>query len=211
MEEIILQQRTPEWADLRRGLFTASEIHKLAGKKQDTETALTYIKSKSAESICDQFPPSVTSKEMQHGIDFEPYARELYGQLFNEQILTHGFKFWPLNELAGCSPDGLIAGRNKGIEIKCPYSPEKHFENLLMFSGQDLKSEKPEYYWQIQFSMICFEYDVWDYVSYSPFFKPEYQLISIEIKRNTEDCKFIIERVLWAIEKKNEFLQKIKL
>ena len=46
-----MEQRTKEWLEARKGVFTASNIWKLLGKSLNTETAKTYIREKAMEIL----------------------------------------------------------------------------------------------------------------------------------------------------------------
>ena len=48
---MLVEQRSQEWFDMRRGKITSSEIHKIMGGKGDSlsETAKTYLLEKACE------------------------------------------------------------------------------------------------------------------------------------------------------------------
>ena len=49
-----MEQRSDEWYEIRRGKFTASEIHKLMGVKGLGKTGLTYIDDVVADMLSDE-------------------------------------------------------------------------------------------------------------------------------------------------------------
>lgn len=211
-----MEQRSEQWHELRRGLFTASEVHKLMGKKFGenlsdwTDTAQTYILAKVAEYFTNQ-RHEIHSKEMQWGIDNEPIAKAQYELTFKCEILDEGFVFLKENNQCGCSPDGIIKGEKRGIEIKCPYTIENHIKNLLIKSNVDFKTEFPQYYWQVQMSLLVYDFQKWDYVSFHPFFEPNTRLNCIEILRNDIDCSDLLNRLNLAVKIKNNIIDSLML
>lgn len=221
METEQVKQRTEDWLKLRRGKFTASEIYKLIGTGKNpskfgnnlsdwAETAQTYIKSKVAEYFSEQ-SQDVTSVEMRWGIEQEPVARAYYEGVFVEEIEEIGFILWPENNLCGCSPDGLVKGKDRGIEIKCPYNLEPHLEALLIRSNDEFKAMKPMYYWQVMSSMLFTGYNVWDFVSYHPYFNKDKRITSIEIVSDESAFLILKERLLSAIHVRNELIKQVNL
>jgi len=213
----LYEQRSSEWFDVRRGKFTASEIHKLMGKSAGEnlsgwpQTAQAYILNKCAQSISIQ-DQEIKSKEMTWGTELEPFAKAAYERVFKEKIKNIAWVPIPgLENEAGFSPDGYVENKLKGLEIKCPYSLSSHMESFLIFDQSDLKKQKPEYYWQIQFSLMGSGFKSWDFCSYHPYFDTRYQIISIEILRNEEDIRLLTDRLCLAIATKRNILKSIEL
>ena len=196
--------------EIRAGNFTASEIYKLMGKTINTETAQTYIRKKVAESY-DVFEEEVSTAAIRHGNDMEPEAIRYYEQAFNEKIKKVPFKLAEWCDQAGASPDGLIEGKNKGIEIKSPFMPHNHVKYLQIKSAEDLKSECPEYYYQVQMNIAVFNADSWDFVSFHPSFPGILRMVCIEILPNTSDIALIKARIKEAVKIKNDVLRQINL
>lgn len=211
-------QRTYEWHEKRRGLFTASSIHKLMGAKGLGQTGETYIFEKVTEALGVDLN-EVTTIAMQYGIDMEPQAKAYYEQSFNCQITESGFVVADWCNEAGCSPDGIIESKNKLIEIKCPYNPVHHTQNLLIKSADDLKKLRPEYYWQVQMQMAVMNFDRCDFVSYCPAFISQIngklsginRMIAIEIHANEQDIILLKSRISEAVELKHKLLKQINL
>ena len=63
--------------------------------------------------------PQFVSKEMQWGIDQEPFARAAYELQRDVLVETCGFIVHPGVDRFGASPDGLV-GDHGLIQIKCP-------------------------------------------------------------------------------------------
>ena len=210
-----VKQRSQDWHELRRGKFTSSEIHKLmcskfgAELKDWSQTAQNYILEKVAETFSDQSQP-ITSKEIAWGIEHEPIGLAHYEAVFSETIQEIGFVLWPKNTACGCSPDGNVEGKLKGIELKCPYTLRSHIENLMIRTNAELKQRKPANYWQVMSSMMFCNYDAWDFVSFHPFFKPEQRICAVEILRNDKEFAYLAERLNAAVKLRDKLIQKIK-
>jgi biotin operon repressor len=194
--------------ELRRGMFTASEIHKLMGKTLDTDTAQTYIMEKVAEEL-GVYEDEIWSKAIQWGNDFEPEAKRYYSLAMKVNIENSDFILAPWCEHAGASPDGKIEGQSKGLEFKCPFNPKNHIKHLMIRSAGELKSECKEYYWQIQMGLAVTGWDAWDFISFDPRFKQSLRMVAIEIKPEPADIALMKDRILKAVEIKNQILKRV--
>lgn len=215
-----MEQRSQEWREIRRGKFTASEIYKLMGTGAKpskfgpslsdwTDTAQGYIMSKVAELYAEQ-DQDITSREMQWGADHESEARAYYEGVFGETVDEVGFLLWPKNTSCGCSPDGLIMQKNRGIEIKCPFTLTAHIESFLIKDNDSFKAYKPNYYWQVMSSLLFTGFDSWDFVSYHPYFKADKRLSCIEIVPDMEVFMAISERLDAAVSVRDSIIKEIQ-
>lgn len=211
-------QRTPEWFANRLGKFTASRIHDLLGKgrKKDevfSKTALSYIYEVIAEKETGR-SDSYSNVAMDYGIEIEPLAIQRYETTTNTTVKEAGFvQFIPYQDVLptfeeltgwlGGSPDGIIQDENgnniKIIEVKCPFSSKYHIESLI-------KKDIPEtyyfkYYAQMQLNMLVTNTQSCDFVSFDPRVKnKDKQIVIVNIKRNEEYIKTILERVKLAVD-----------
>ena len=202
------------WLLQRKGKFTASEIHRLMtalSKPNELPVgAITYVIEKVAETLTDGLPESFSSEAMQWGKDQEVNAIELFSKKTKLKVHSTGDnqKFIAYGKHAGCTPDGLGAGY--GVETKCPKSAT-HVLYRGIKNGDDLKKIKPEYYWQIQFSMMCRKVSKWHFVSFDPRFSNEkHRLYPVLIERNENDIELIKLRLQLAIDKKLELIKNFK-
>lgn len=134
-------QGTDEWADLRRGILTASVVGKLLTptlQVADNETSRAITATLAAERVSGFTEDTPLSRDMYRGVWSEPLARDLYSGHY-QQAVECGFMVrtepmpWDPNELVrsvdeetptwtlGYSPDGLV-GDDGLIEIKAPRS-----------------------------------------------------------------------------------------
>ena len=144
---------------------------------------------------------STSTRAMQWGSDMEPVARKRYAEAMDYEFFEVGFipyKTYP--NLCGGSPDGMIRQENGVIEIKCPYTLEKHLQHFLYTSAQDLKDNDEQYYWQCVNNMIVTDTDFCDFISYCPYVSQSKQLKVLRIYRNDADVDFLKDRISLAVE-----------
>jgi putative phage-type endonuclease len=158
----MLEQRTEAWLQIRAGKVTASRVADMLAKTKTGWGASrkNYAAQLVAERLTGTVEPSFSSPAMQHGIDTEPQAREAYCQHMLCSVVEIGFVDHPKIEMAGASPDGLIADDGL-VEIKCP-GTATHIETLLGGSVPD------KYRLQMLFQMACTGRAYCDFVSYDP-------------------------------------------
>lgn len=157
-----LAQNTEEWYEARRGIVTASEVHKLLTSKgavATNQTSRAYIAGLAAERITGRVEESYQSFDMMRGSVEEPYAREAYkehyGDVYEIGFFTRDFDGVKL----GASPDGLTKDGG-GIEIK---SRKPRVQVNAILTGQVPQSNMP----QLQTVMLVGGLKWIDYVSFS--------------------------------------------
>lgn len=179
-----MDQRTPEWFQIRAGKVTASRIADVTAKTKSGYSAsrANYM----AQLICERLTglpqESFTNAAMQRGTDQEPIARAEYEALQGVFVDEMGFAAHPTIESSGASPDGLI-GSDGLIEIKCP-NTATHIETLL--SGEP----DAKYIKQMQWQMSCTGRAWCDFVSFDPRMPEKLRLY---VKRVQRDDSLIAE------------------
>lgn len=201
-----MKQGTREWHEARAGKFTASQIYRLMGKQGIGKTGETYVLEKVTEMMGVTMP-QISNFAMEWGTETEPIAREYFEIAKNVKVEQAGFIEAMWNDQAGCSPDGLTA--DYGIEIKCPYNPVHHTENLRMKTAEDIKKNRKEYYWQCMFSMAVTGLKEWKFISFHPEFTGAYRMMIIPVKWNNEEIEMIKSRVADAVKLRNEIVRSI--
>jgi putative phage-type endonuclease len=219
--EAFAEQGTDAWLEIRKGKFTASEIHRLMGVRGLGQTGMTFIMEKVTEELGGTIPEPFI-KAMEHGTITEPFAKEHYAKAFNCTIIDQPFIIAPWCDQAGCSPDGFVVtdmveilGKetpvsSKLIEIKCPYDPTNHIKHLMLKTPEELKDQKPEYYWQIMMGMSVTDLLECDFVSYSDCFEGKLRMTVLPVYRNEPDIALLKSRIWEAVKIKNEIIDKIK-
>jgi len=208
-ELIQIFQGSDEWLAQRRGKITASEVHKIMGVRGLGKTGESYIMECVAEELGAELP-MVETKAMEWGKFMEPEAKKHYKRVYKVEIIEQPFLIAEWCGDAGASPDGRINLSNGFIEIKCPYDPTNHLKHLMITSAEELKSEKPEYYWQIMMGFATTDADWWEFVSYSESFTGKLRMSVLPIYPNQADIALLKSRVLEAVMIKNEIIEKIK-
>jgi hypothetical protein len=199
-------QRSQAWFNARAGKFTASEMYKLLTQPQSkearergdlSETTKSYIMTKIAEELTG-VEQTTTTAATSWGIDHEAEAIRVYSDVCESDVSSVGFIAY--GDHAGGSPDGLCSV-HKVIEVKCPYNPENHIENLLIMNSQDLLRVHKNYWWQLQMNMVVTGEDEGMFISYDPrqSGKLMMALVPVRLEPNSKD---IIDT---AIHKASEY------
>ena len=200
----MLQQRSNEWFEMRKGRFTSSEIYKLLGVKGLGLTGEGYIFDKAIESIygLDNENDFVTF-DMQRGIDLEPKAFQKFKEIKSlEFIDVQECVFFPYGEHSGSSPDGLV-NDDAILEIKCP-KRNKFFR--IVANGIDEIDKN--YIAQMQHQMMCTNSNKAYFFNYLIENGIEYWH-EIIIERDEVIIDLIKDRLNIAIELKKEYISKI--
>ena len=173
-------QRSDEWLDVKKGVFSASSIGKWILKPKWTATDNRSIKdaiySKLAEVSGGPMPLQFQSKEMERGIRMEPYARAEYESIVGCNVEEVGFCKME-NLPVGCSPDGFLCDRSMLIEIKCP-TAKRHIEYVIEGKLPD------QYQPQVEMQMAVTGADSCDFFSYCPPIPPF--LVNVPRSETTE-------------------------
>ncbi len=156
-----VQQGSLEWLQLRLGIPTASEFHRIITAKtaEFSKQSRAYAIRLVTETVLNRSLETFTALEwMQRGQDLEPQAARAYE--FREEIETTPVGFITTDDgLIGASPDRLI-GEVGLLEIKCP-APQTHLSYLVDGPGADYRP-------QVQGQLYVSERDYVDFWSYSP-------------------------------------------
>jgi putative phage-type endonuclease len=160
-EFIITDQGTNDWQNLKLAVISASNISRAIAKK-GTETRNSYMNELIGQVFTREFD-ELNAKALDWGKANEVAARAAYEFETGESVEQIGFVY-NLDKRIGCSPDGIIKGKTKGLEIKCPMTAKVHVDFL---SNEKIK---PEYLYQVQFSMFVTGFESWDFCSYHPKF-----------------------------------------
>lgn len=152
-----MEQRSDEWFEMRKGKMTASNAQAISANGKGLETYIIGLLAEKYSNNREHY----TNGDMDRGVELEEAARMTY-ELEYEKVEQVGFI--EMDELVGCSPDGLV-GDEGGIEIKCP-NDEKFFK--IMVNGE--KEIDPKYRLQVQMCLLISERKWWDIAFYNPNF-----------------------------------------
>jgi len=115
-----------------------------------------------AQVATDTLPDMFTSKQCQWGNDHEDQARAYLELELGIDVTVPTFIYRDKNKRFGISPDGLVVGKEVGVELKCPFTSKVHIEFITC------DKIKKEYIEQTQFSMWVTGYKQWYFASYDP-------------------------------------------
>ncbi len=191
-------QQSDEWADLRKGLVTATKAHTLLvdgkGAYGFGAGALTLSRQLAQEIITGMpFEAWGGNQYTDYGMAEEVNARELYSRLTLSKVHQVGFvtsKSYNVLKRCGFSPDGLVKTNNvwiKGVEFKC--LPKEHV--IVLASG----TPKAEHVTQCQFSMWVSGLREWDLVYYNDLFMGDMRMIRFQLKADPEVFMKLEERM----------------
>lgn len=108
-----IEQGSPEWHELRRGIPTASMFKTLVAKGEQKGRA-TYLYKLAGERITGDLAENYTNEAMEAGKRDEPELRRDYAFVHDCEPRQVAFV---RNGKSGCSPDALI-GEDGVLEIK---------------------------------------------------------------------------------------------
>lgn len=203
---MIIEQRSPEWFEIRRGKITSSEIYKIMSDKGLTETAKTYL----LEKVCEYFngyKEPASGQALEWGTELESVAIEHYEQMTGNKVEKASFIL--ADEHYGGSPDGIVLPKGI-IEVKCPFNSANHFKHGLIDSPAKFKKVVPNYYYQCISNMICAEATWCDFISFDPRVLEAYQMFTFRLELDPEEVISVKEKVQDAVEYMKELREKIE-
>lgn len=147
---------------------------------------------------------NVSSKEMQHGNDFEGQAVKLYEELTGNKVKYEN-EFVQIDEWIGGTPDGFI-DEDGILEIKCPYNGGNHLKTLLTGEIYNI-----DYVFQIQGYLWITGRRFCDFCTYDPDLIDGLQL-SINRHHRDEEIISAIEEIMEQVKAKiKEIINNDKL
>lgn len=158
-----VQQRTPEWFQLRVDHpLTASNAQAIASQGKGLETLCW---EKVAEKYSSAEKETYSNPDIERGVELESQAKSIYEMESSNVVEEVGFiTNENINNLAGASPDGLMSDLKAGVEIKCP----NDVRFLKLLAGEDIDNA---YQWQMQMQMLIGELESVYFIAYNPNFE----------------------------------------
>lgn len=117
-----IEQGSPEWFELRRGIITASNFAAMMAEG-DGKTRGSYMRRLAAEIITGEVIETYRNADMERGNAVEPEVRDYYSRTHFADLAPVGFVRRTFDTgfgtkiTVGCSPDSLI-GKDGTLEIK---------------------------------------------------------------------------------------------
>jgi hypothetical protein len=164
VKRIDCAQGSEEWLAARLGIPTASNFHRIVTPKGKLSAQSDqYMHQLIAEwALCAVREDPVETEMMQWGHDLEPQAVASYEFETDQTVEEVGFLTTD-DGLIGSSPDRLVIGRKRVLEIKCP-GLHTHIGYMLMARNGLDERYKP----QTQGELLVSEYEDLDIQSYRP-------------------------------------------
>lgn len=183
------EQNTPEWYEVRKLKFTASNASTIMAMGAGLKTLIgEMLADYYSSGEYEEFSAKYTNSQMERGHKFEDKARAIYELETGSKVKQVGFI--ELDEYIGCSPDGLV-GEDGLIEIKNP--SDKVFLDQI-----ETKKIKKEYLDQMQFQMFVTNRQWCDYFAFNPNFTPSF--IKIRVERDPDTQLKIVEALKSAVD-----------
>lgn len=179
-------QGTPEWRASRCGRATGSKASAILAKVKSGEAATRadYRVQLALERLlgepCDD---DFTSRDIQNGIEREPFARMAYETRTGLFVQEAGFAYWE-KLMVGCSVDGFTEqGKKEGfVEIKCPKS-KTHLEYLTA------NRLPPVYRPQVLHNFLVTGKEFCDFISFDPKMPEKLQLFVFRVERDEAEIQ----------------------
>ena len=188
----------------RAGRITASRCADMMTRDRSRqpdsfgETARTYALELALQRL-GYTPESVTTWQMEWGIEHEPAAREIYAENRGVNVEMPGYI--AMNEEVGCTPDGVMS---EGIlEIKCPQW-KNHAEFLM-----DPPGPTHQYWKQMQFQMMVTGADWCDFMTFHPDFPDGLKAKVHRINRDEDYIELIRQRIPLFLDIINDYIKRL--
>ena len=195
MKTYDMQQRSPEWLQIKKGKLGASNAQAISAQGKGLET---LILETMAEYYSTAERESYSNEHTERGNELESQARAIYELETGLQVTEIGWAEY--NDYIGCSPDGLVNDTGL-VEIKCP--ADKGFFKY-MYDGKIDSG----YWWQMQMQMLVCNRAWCDYVVYNPNF--DQSIIIVRVYPDAEAWAKLNEGFVIAENKIKEIKSKIE-
>jgi len=202
-----------EWRKDRLGMVTGSQVGKLVVKSKDKQS-YTLSNSKTTKNLIYKIAwerllksgnisnglgrLNISSKEMEHGNDYEGEAIKKYIEVTGREVISEQ-RFVKDSDWLGGTPDGFV-GTDGLIEVKCPFNGGNHLKSMLegVIYNED-------YLYQMQSYLLITNRKWCDFVTYDPDLIESLQLNIIRVERDEE----IIEGIKLVVQMVSEKIQEI--
>ncbi|MEL4307409.1 lambda exonuclease family protein [Joostella sp. CR20] len=180
------------WEVKRLGMITGSNFGKLVVKSKDRKS-FTLSTNKTAQTLIYKIAwerllksgnisnglgrLNISSREMEHGNDYEGKAIEKYIERTGNKVKS-AQEFIRFDEFIGGTPDGFVNDDGL-IEVKSPWNGGNHLYSLL-----ENKIYNEDHFYQIQGYLWITDREWCDYITFDPDLIDELQLNVIRVKRD---------------------------
>jgi hypothetical protein len=189
-----IEQRSPEWFQMRCGCITASRLGDLIKKlkvasngRQKGDPAQTrdnYIQELVCERLTGLTADHFMPPDAERGAEWEEAARTAYQRHYEVDVDLGGFALHDIIQGYGASADFRVDSKGGG-EIKC-LKAENHLE--IIHEGVIPDKFLP----QMIGEMDCYGWEWNDFVAFNPTFPKEYRLFVRRLWRDETVDKTIL-------------------
>lgn len=195
-EEVIVDQNTDGWFDIRRPLVTSSELNNVL-MDESKAGYRNYHAQKVLEIMTGITPERFKgNKYTDWGHDTEDLAATMYSLETGNEVRKCGIFVHKWLAL-GDSPDLMVVGQRGTVEIKSKNSAN----HLIILKTRKLPNE---YKAQVQNHIQMTDSDWCDFVSFDPDFPPNAQLVIIRVYKDEAYCKKLNLEVSLFMDSVNE-------
>lgn len=197
-----IEQSTPEWYAIRRGMVTASKFATVlangrGGKNDPSVTRRKYMLNLISERMGGQPADEYSNRHMERGKAMEQDALNVYALMQDVELERVGFV--KRDDDVGCSPDAFALGVNGMAQVKTA-EPHIQLERVL---NPGLPAE---HVCQVQGELWVCEREWNDFVSYWP----GLPLMVVRVYRDEKAIKSIELGVLMFLNEMYELMAQLK-
>jgi hypothetical protein len=216
----MILQRTPEWYTARLGKFTASCFHELISRPQDrksewSKSAMKSIERAALQIFDGRYIYSPDNEATRWGMDNEPFAIQAFSEATGFATIDKGFLLHPEMPDVGATPDAMVlcpeTGQYFPLQVKCHFNRYSHADYLVrMRSGADLQKMKSQYYCQVQGEIWVTGAAYGWFGSYDPRMDEGSKIHYIKVERNEDFIAMLEDKVLKAIQLRDEMIEDFR-
>ncbi len=177
----MIEQRSLEWFEARRGLITCSRLADVIANSN------AYLRDLKLERDGQQIDRDVDAAALNWGKETEPKAIAAYEFANDCDVEPAEFRVSTDREYLAGSADGLV-NTSGMIEVKCPFDEGIH--TLTLLNGMP-ETHVP----QIQGYLHVYDRQWCDFVSFDPRITPKRRLFVQRIERDDQYIAWMLERV----------------
>ena len=207
-QDILIEQRSEDWYNIRKAKITSSEIWKIMGESKSgglTDVAKNYLLEKVSEHFGGYSAP-LQGAALDWGTQLEDTAAEIYQATTGLEV--EKCSFIQVNPHYGGSPDRRV--KPDGVlEIKCPYISANHFKYGLISSPKKFKKTSLAYYYQCVSHMNVTGAKWCDFVSFDPRVYVDYMLFTYRLHRDEQEIEDMNNKIKLASDFLQETIEKL--
>lgn len=174
------EQLSEQWFQEKLGKPSASNASKIiTNNGKPSKQREGYLYELVSQRLSGKHEETYSNRNMEIGIEREEESRNLYEMLHEVEVEEVGVVYPNEKKEYLCSPDGII-NREYGLEMKNVIGKT---QVKYLVKGE----LPPEYFSQVQMSMLVTGFKRWDFFSYFPGIKP----FIIRVKRDEKFIKLL--------------------